>query len=314
MADALPAEVVQQFLLASVPAGAAAAVVLAAAWWARRGPAEHAPVEIGPRDIGWRGAVAPLLAAAAFVATQVLIVGMPSFPPTAGRDWLPAAALAGAALGGLAVAARFPWLVRWGVRGVVLAGAGFLVSMNMVRGSWSGAESAGWIGGLLAAGLAHWWAAERLADRLRGPAAPAVLAATALAAAQVLAAGFHNNGFGLLAQSLGAVLAGATVAALLRPALTLAYGGAHVAALLLPLLLYQAVVFSEEPAWQRFGLPLVLLASPALALLADVGPLARVRGVRRTLVRIALGAGPALAAAGLTVALRLSAAASTAGY
>lgn len=299
---------IKQLALGIVPPAAAALLVFPLLWWRRRATAEEFAALTPPTLANTRGEplwVTPLVLGLIGVVMSPVIAGGLAWPPRAGADWLPVVAAVAAGLGITARAVRFPVIVRWVVRLLVIAGIGYLSLRAPIHNRWDAATSALWLGGFTLATAAAFWAAERHADRTRGAAGPAVLFVLVFAANQLLVLGYHSLKLaqypGLFAAALGPVL----LLALLRPRFTLAFGGVHVPVLVTAAVLAQGVFSGVVLETARFPVTwaLLLAASPIFALLGEVGPLGRLTGWKAALVRGGLAALPALAAVGWAGAL-----------
>lgn len=257
-----------------------AGIVLAIAWrvWRPGGP------EVDGR---WSGAPALALA---FALGFVSITGLPASPlpggdrSAASLDWLFWLALVAA------LALPFEQrLGRWRdmARGAFAVLAIQLVLRSQFESAWEGMDGVAWIAGLTVGYVFLWAALVLLAERRAGASMPIVawLTASGLALLAVLTG---SGKIGQLSGSLAAGLGAATVLCWWRPRLSLGAGGAGMVALLLFGLGANAHFYSYALAAD-----VVLVGSaPLVAHLADVGPLRRVTGWKRTVLVLVIASVP----------------------
>lgn len=281
-------------ILQALPAPAALGLaVTLIAWWSRRADRDPPPctgrlVAQGPIGAGAIALGGGLLVGAVTVA---LIRGEAAglWRPPAFSTW-PMWIAAGAIV--FALAERFWEGVRgltWIFRAMAAVGLAMALSAR-VSGEWSAGERALWWAGFPALMLGSWWGLHRATIR-PGPAGPVCLwlIASMLAAARVALGSIKGaEACAWVACACGGVI----VASLVRPraGVLLAGPGATVFALFVLGQLFIGVQNSDMALWHVA----LLAACPLVGVLADVGPLARLRPWPHAAVRAALTAIPAL--------------------
>lgn len=278
------------------------------AWW-RSGRATGE--KVGPL---W---ALPLIAGVAYVALHLATLGRSPWPMVGAQERIPVAALVGMTLALLATRVRFPVLVRWIVRGVVVAGLGVFIAWRQVSGAWPTSQSAMTIGGFVGATLLTWWALERVTDRpttpnatgnetlparVSGISAALVASAVAGAAANALAITYSSLSLAQLAGILATVMIGVAMACAVRPRILPAKGGTHVVAIVTQAVLLAGIITTATPhervyPWLVAGVPMAVVGVDA-ALAKRLKP--RMHAVARVIAAaVIVGAITGLAAANM---------------
>ena len=252
---------------------------------------------IGGRTRGFSLVAAPAVGLG-FAVGSIRLFGLPEWPPAEAHLWLPAVALTSTLWGTLDASRRPPGWARWGAR-VLIAAATLAVTLRpMSLNSWGTGEAVAWLAGLGLATLAFWWDLDALADRLPGPAVPAVLAVVAGAgsAALLVSGSVDLAGLGMALAAPVVVLA---LAGLIAPRFSSGRGCAGAFAPVAAGLWLNGLFYAELP---KVSAALLALA-PAAAWIGRVGPARRLgpRGLAlvcaaATLVPAAIAVGIAFAA------------------
>lgn len=178
-----------------VPAAAAALAYLAVAW-------------IRKNESSSRGG-ASLALAAAFLSAFVAMTGWPRLPPVGSTEWLFFLVVLAGIVGleaGWRGRDRLPWVVRGVLLGFLLA----TMLQSKLTNAWSPLESALWLVGLFAAGMALAWALDAHL-RLDGERGDLRLALVRLALLGGTALVLGLSGSARLAQLAGALACGVFV-------------------------------------------------------------------------------------------------------
>jgi hypothetical protein len=296
-----------------LPAFIATAALLGA-WWSRRRDGHEPLRPPDPRDpaLSTRAEplwAMPLVTGLLVVLMHPLVVGKVAYLDRGAENAVWLAGVLGAILGVTARLLRLPPIARWAVRALLVAALGLAIAWSFVQNRWGVPEAGAWLAAFTALTCLAWWGAERLADRARGWGVPALLWLLAFGAFNLIALAYSSLKIAQLAGVVAAVAGAAMVVGALRPRFTLAFGGVHAPVLVVMSALFAAMLgggaVSNTEGLPRLYGPVFALAflTPLLAdVLVDRGPLARV-GARapwqRSLLRLALGAIPVIAALGL---------------
>ncbi len=239
------------------------------------------------RDVGpgaWGGALA---IAVAYGCTQYFLLGWPPFPPRRAIEALFFVAIGAAAFGLLEGALRNRRGLLVLLRAVVIAlalAAQFRVPM---QNSWSGMETALWIGGAGLWTLLVWTALDRLAQARPGISMPLVLwLITSFGAGALVMGGVASAG--QLAGGIAGALGAAAVLSLVLRGFRLAHGAVGVWTLLVGGLLLQGHHFAEVP------LPVVLVFGlvPLAAWIGELPGVVRRAAWQGVVVRLIITALP----------------------
>jgi hypothetical protein len=253
---------------------AVAAVVLALTWW--RG-----------EDRGHRGGAAAV--GLGYAAGHAALAGWPPLPPIEATDWLPYLGL-GAALVALLTGVRDePGAGSWARRAAFAVAVPALVSWPLVRGSWSTAESALWLG--VPAGLAL--ALLVLLERAGGAGgfARALPLAVAAAGGSAVIVASGSALVGQLAGALAAVMGVCLAAAWARPWRPI-LGAAFSFGVLFCALIVCGIHYVRMP----LGSATLLVVGLAAALALQAGPLSRAAAWKSAGIACALVIAAAAAA------------------
>ena len=286
------------------------------AWW-KSGRA--ASEKVGPL---W---ALPLIAGVAYIALHLATLGRSPWPLVGAQERIPVATLVAMVLALLATRVRFPVLVRWIVRGVVIAGVGVFIAWRQVSGAWPTSQSAMTIGGFVGATLLTWWALERVTDRpptattnhtrtptptapgkgtlptrTSGISAALVASAVAGAAANALAITYSSLSLAQLAGILATVMIGVAMACAVRPRISLAMGGAHVVAVVTQAVLLAGIITTATPHERVY--PWLVAAVPMAVVGVDAALAKRLKPWMHAVVRVVAAAVIVGAITGLAAA------------
>lgn len=230
-----------------------------------------------------------------FAPAWALADGIAAPPPPDAFGWAPWAVIASGVLGVLGAA----W--REGLAASLMRVLVFAVPAVMLRADLQNPESdrrmqaTFWIAGAGVAGLVAFTALRR-AGRERGPAVPLlVVISLSLGAAALALTG--NIRQPVMLGTMCALAGPGFIVALRRPWYHAGWSLAPAAACA-PAMWFHTARFGETPIWCG----VLLAASFAAVPLSAAGPLARLSGWRRWLVRVALVAAPGLAAVAVALA------------
>lgn len=230
--------VLQQLAWGAIPPGIFGAVVFGAAWKKRGQPREAAGAML-QWSAGSELFIIAMFGVALFIMHSVIYNGpsrmMWKLPPINSNQWLPIGAFVAMMLAMAATLLNGQRWCAWGwaiLAGVVVAGLGAATARKLIAGTWSGAETAMYVGGAGVGAFVLAWGLAKLAvtPGFVGAASAAIVAGSL---ANVMAGPLNSL---TLAQWSGITAAFATPAAmlgLLRPAAVLPIGVAFVAAVAL---------------------------------------------------------------------------------
>lgn len=120
----------------------------------------------------WGGAVA---LGVSFPISQVLILGVPAWPPVEMRHWFPFLAVGAMASGLVETMCRTRVRLRWCVRVILTFSALRLLLDFKVKNFWTRTESILWLGTLFLLCLAVWTIVDKLSAKTPGPIIPFTL-------------------------------------------------------------------------------------------------------------------------------------------
>jgi len=181
------------FLTGVLAPGVVCVIILGAAHLCRR-----------PADGSWGGAVALGIS---FPISQILILGLPPWPPVEMRHWLPFLAVAAMASGLFETLCKNRLRLCWCVRVVLISATLRLLLDFKVKHFWAWSESAIWLGTLNLLCLGVWSILENVSAKTPGPSIPFALTAIAGLGAGVI--GVSGSASSL--QLAGVIAVGLTV-------------------------------------------------------------------------------------------------------
>jgi hypothetical protein len=209
--------------------------------------------------------VAPLAVGLGYVAAQLLLLGLPAFPPLDTTQWLLVLALV-ATLWGLAEAEDLgPRWSRALVSLVISLGSGYLLLRPLLGSTWTAATGWPWIAGMGLAIFALWQALGIWARRAEPIALPLVLMIWVAGTGLVLALS-GSVLLGQLGGALAATLAAALLLELWNPAKAITSAAIAPLVVILSGLLLNGAFYSETPV----GSVVLLVVSPGVAWLAGL--------------------------------------------
>lgn len=290
-----------------------------AAWW-KRGRSDAGQTGQTDNEHAGPAWALPLTAGLAYLILHVAVLGRAPWPMTSAQDRVPVAAIAALVLAILARRVRFPVVVRWIVRALVVLVVGVFIAWRQVSETWSTSQSAITLGGFVGSTLLTWWALERVTDRpptsstsvggtvpttasaarANGVSAALVASAVAGAAANAMAITYSSLSLAQLAGILATVMIGVALACVLRPRISLAFGGAHVVAVVTQAVLLVGII-TTATAYERVY-PWLVAAVPIAAVLVDAALAPRSKAWVRAAARVVAAAIVVGAITGLAVA------------
>lgn len=283
--------IINQLAKGAIPQGLFALIAFSILWRRSARPGGDGP----------RLALTPVLFTLVYITTHLLVLGR-NWPPLVAFDWVPV--IAGIALTAslLLSADRIPAIVRWGATTIGLAAAGWMSSVNLIANRWTAGETAIHLGAFTLLTLAALWAAVRLTRGAKGPASVLLIMLPMLAASQLLVLAYTSVRLGQAAGVGVAMLGGVLAVSLWRRGLMLGVAGAAWAMLMAMACLYQGAA-GEDPGVMMLY-PVLVAASPAMALAARKVTGTKFSPRARTAIELAAAVLPLAAAMAVAIANR----------
>lgn len=269
-------------------------------WAWRRTPGRTGVKAGATLDLASRDPNMPLvlLVPALLVAGWSITLQPFAWRPHSTLEWMPYVIAAGG-VAGLVQALRVPGVFVWLVRVAAIGASIWLLARSSIENRWSVGESAMWVGVGVAATFVLWVALARSAKERGGMPALLFVIAGALSAAGMLASGEIK--MPMLLGGVCACVGPGLLVAIVRPAHTMG-SLAATPALVVGAIWFYVTTLGETPWWLAVLGVLSVLMIP----ISTLGPLVRLAGWKRWLVRSALVALPGITGLGVLIAQRAS--------